>query len=205
MSEIKRGTREKIVDASLDLFNYSDALTVTTNHIAARLAISPGNLYYHFRNKEEIIRELFVSMCNSTYQMWLPKDERKALMSPVDFIERSLEVFWTYRFFHRNMYSLRKNDAELSKLWRRHWRKSSLLLTAAYRLWVKQGLMRPVDSKTMSMITEVILITSSAHFQFFESIEKPATRKPSTSVAREIALFLAPYATPAGKALLAGN
>jgi len=34
---------------------------VTTNHIAA-VGISPGNLYYHFRNKEGIIRAIFEQM-----------------------------------------------------------------------------------------------------------------------------------------------
>ena len=51
--------RQRIIDAALMLFNDQGTGAVSTNHIADAAGISPGNLYYHFRNKEEIIRVLF--------------------------------------------------------------------------------------------------------------------------------------------------
>jgi AcrR family transcriptional regulator len=52
-------TRDKILEVALDLFNQQGTAAVSTNHIAAATGISPGNLYYHFRNKEDIIRGVF--------------------------------------------------------------------------------------------------------------------------------------------------
>ena len=53
-------TRDRILAAALELFNQKYERKVTTNHIASHLKISPGNLYYHFKNKQEIIYELFL-------------------------------------------------------------------------------------------------------------------------------------------------
>ncbi|HGY0963944.1 TPA: TetR/AcrR family transcriptional regulator, partial [Vibrio cholerae] len=52
-------TKDRIVHAALELFNQQGERNITTNHIAAHIEISPGNLYYHFRNKQEIVRDIF--------------------------------------------------------------------------------------------------------------------------------------------------
>lgn len=51
-------TRDRIIHSATELFNDQGERNITTNHIAAHLGISPGNLYYHFRNKEDIIHSI---------------------------------------------------------------------------------------------------------------------------------------------------
>ncbi len=51
-------TKLKILETARKLFNESNTQTATTNHIAKAMGISPGNLHYHYKNREEMNEEL---------------------------------------------------------------------------------------------------------------------------------------------------
>ena len=192
--------RERILQISVELFNQNGVVPVTTNHIAQHLQISPGNLYFHFRNKEEIVRELFERMCQATYDIWKASDATSAKTTfpatPIELIEKSFEVFWDFRFFHREMYHLRRKDPGLAKRWKSHMQKTRRLLHATYIHWVKNGVTRKVtDPQEMQMISDVVIITSSSFLLFFESPEKPATRRSMREGVHHIARLLLPYHT----------
>ncbi|MGA1343220.1 MAG: TetR/AcrR family transcriptional regulator, partial [Hyphomonas sp.] len=52
-------TRDRILEVSLLLFNEEGEGVLSSVDVANALEISPGNLYYHFRGKDAIIRALF--------------------------------------------------------------------------------------------------------------------------------------------------
>jgi hypothetical protein len=51
------------------------------------------------------------------------------------------------------------------------------------------------DSREMQMISDTVLITSSSFLQFFESPERPATRRSIKTGVEHLLLFLLPYHT----------
>ena len=76
-------TKDRILLTSLKLFNEQGERNVSTNHIAAYLNISPGNLYYHFRNKNEIVYQLFLQYQAEVQSfMTLPQAAALAISMP---------------------------------------------------------------------------------------------------------------------------
>ena len=57
-------TKGKIIAKAIDLFNIHGTKAISTNHIAKEMGISPGNLHYHFRSKNDIIRSISNNFSN---------------------------------------------------------------------------------------------------------------------------------------------
>ena len=94
-----RQTRERILETSHAMFNARGEPNVTTNHIADELEISPGNLYYHFRNKEDIVEQVFArfeARMDST--LGVPDDRLPNLEDVWMQLHLVFECMWDYRF-----------------------------------------------------------------------------------------------------------
>lgn len=111
--ESKINTYTRIINASLVLFNEEGERNISTNHIAAHLSISPGNLYYHFRNKDEIIIQLFKryseALLHYLHEAELPKDVEGA----INYMSGIYNVMWEYRFLFSDVNTLLARSAEL--------------------------------------------------------------------------------------------
>jgi AcrR family transcriptional regulator len=156
------------------------------------MSISPGNLYFHYDNKEEILEELFRRMAKDTYDVWRPRRTKK--YTPLEFISENFELYWKYRFFHREMYALRRKDPKLAKMWRDHIQKMMKLMVILYRHWVKDGKMAKIaEVSEMQYIAESLLAMSTTFLQFFESAEKTAGKRSIERGKRHVARLLLPY------------
>jgi len=107
-------TKERIILASLDLFNDQGERNISTNHIAAHLNMSPGNLYYHFRNKNDIIYEIFKNyeLMVDTY-LKVPSDRAIQLSDLINYLDAVFNGLWSYRFLHRDLEHLLSSDERL--------------------------------------------------------------------------------------------
>lgn len=64
-----RRTAERILATALDLFNRRGEPNVSTTLISAELNISPGNLYYHYPAKEELVNALMSRYEKALHQL----------------------------------------------------------------------------------------------------------------------------------------
>ncbi len=109
-------TRDKIIQASIELFNERGERTITTNHIAAHLGISPGNLYYHFRNKQDIIQSIFKQYEAHLESSFQPYEEHQIDVDMlVTYFDAMFYVLWKFRFFYANLTDILSQDEQLKE------------------------------------------------------------------------------------------
>ncbi|WP_198263739.1 TetR/AcrR family transcriptional regulator [sulfur-oxidizing endosymbiont of Gigantopelta aegis] len=65
MDDIKEGTRQIIVDRSIQLFAQSGYANVSVRDIAKAVGIKPASLYYHFDNKQS----LYLAAINESFSI----------------------------------------------------------------------------------------------------------------------------------------
>jgi AcrR family transcriptional regulator len=100
-------TRERILDAGLRLFNEQGVQHVTTNHIAAEAGISPGNLYYHYRHKEDIVLELYRRYeLKAAGVLNVPDRQQVSIDDLWLLVHMAFEVIQDYRFLFRDLSDL---------------------------------------------------------------------------------------------------
>lgn len=158
-------TRERIVQASLQLFNVQGERSVTTNHIAAHLQISPGNLYYHFRNKQAIIAVLFAEY-ESRVDAFLRRPERTLTVDDKTFyLEALLAAMWRYRFLHRDLEHLLESDPELAARYRAFAQRCLVNAKAIYRGFTEAGILRMNETQLEALTLNAwIILTSWVRF-----------------------------------------
>lgn len=161
-------TKDRILHISLQLFNERGERSVTTNHIAAELGISPGNLYYHFRNKQEIIKELAQQYQVETLEMLaLPTDRPLNANDKISYFQVLSNQLWAYRFIHRDVYHLVENNEDFRKIYPRFAGQVMQQGQKIYRAFVDAGLMKMTDSEIEALIINLwIVLTNWTNFLY---------------------------------------
>ena len=96
-------TAQRILLASLELFNHHGEANITSVDIANELDMSPGNLYYHFKGKEEIIAALFAMYQDRMKKiLFSPDDTALPIREFFHFLFVTFETSHLFRFLYRN-------------------------------------------------------------------------------------------------------
>ena len=108
-----RRTAERILEVTLELFNRFGEPNVSTTLISAELKISPGNLYYHYPAKDELINSLFTRYEEALGQLLHAADDVRNVEDAWLFFHMLFELIWQYRFLYRDLNDLLSKNRKL--------------------------------------------------------------------------------------------
>ena len=190
----RAGTRERIVDAAIALFNERGTRTVSTNHIAEACGISPGNLYYHFRNKEEIVLAAYERALVDYGEMW----DRAGLAIPtpdavIDLMEGTFEVEWRYRFFQREAAALVQADEVLAEKYRGVQLQRLAMLRALVDGWVAAGVLVDLDEEQREDIVTATYVLGESWVGWLQSMGHSDDEEQFRRGARLLRGIVKPY------------
>lgn len=193
-------TRDKIVLAALELFNEHGERTITTNHIAAHIDISPGNLYYHFRNKQEIVREIFTLYSNELLERFTPiQGQQESLVLLKHYLDSIFTLMWKYRFFYANLPEILGRDEQLHDDYIQVQEKLQANLIGIMHAFVALDLLDVSEQEMQSLVTSLHLIASS--WLAYQSAMSPRTQITEQVIHRGMLQMIAivkPKATAQG-------
>jgi AcrR family transcriptional regulator len=154
-------TRDKIIFASLELFNEHGERSITTNHIAAHLGISPGNLYYHFRNKEDIINSIFSLYESHLESGFKPYDDVPITIELLmGYFDAMFYTLWQFRFLYASLADILSRDDALKK---RYLHAQQQVLTRSsdvLRKLKKDGFLEIDDNKVTALADTIKMMVS---------------------------------------------
>jgi AcrR family transcriptional regulator len=101
-----RRTAERILETTLDLFNRFGEPNVSTTLISSELGISPGNLYYHYPAKDELINALLDRYEVAVSEVLQSSRGVTHIEAGWSFFMRQFDLMWRYRFLYRDLNDL---------------------------------------------------------------------------------------------------
>jgi AcrR family transcriptional regulator len=210
MAERKRPrrTRERIVETGLTMFNRLGEPNVTTADIADEMGISPGNLYYHFRNKDEIVGELFAALEGRLDALLDPRPDPQ-LGGVVDvedlwlFLHLLFEAMWDYRFLYRDLDEILSRSRKLATRFASIMRRGTATVSALCESMVESGAMRASPREIAAIAENVALVST-----FWISYQRIASHQPDAAAinldraAYQVLSLIAPFLQGPPRALL---
>lgn len=198
----RRSTKDRIVDAAIALFNEAGISAVTTNHVAEHAGISPGNLYYHYANKEEIIRDAFDRVNAEADAIWGggasdgSGDSATAgtsAPSKVDvgafhrMLVGNLGLFARYAFFARELPALLRADPVLRARYVEVAQRRTSQLEALLVPFIKAGLLRDLDdAEDLHALVETAWVLGLFCIPYAETLDPSTTPRSARAKAERL-------------------
>jgi AcrR family transcriptional regulator len=197
-------TRDRILETSLAMFNAQGEPNVTTNHIADELEISPGNLYYHFRNKNDIVDQLFARYEARMDQALLVPDNRLPNLEDVWLqLHMVFECMWEFRFLYRDLVDILSRNRKLKLHFARVLNRASASACEVLKGLAQAGILRATVDEIRATAENVLLIaTFWLNFNTVRATRTDPSQEDLTHGIYQVMLLIAPFLRDAERAHL---
>jgi AcrR family transcriptional regulator len=167
-----RRTRERILNNALNLFNEFGEPNVTTTVISDEMNISPGNLYYHFRNKDDIINSIFTQFEDEMGSMLaVPADRKINVEDGWLFLNHVFEIIWRYRFLYRDLNDLLSRNRTLEVHFKQIINHTIKLVTTLCQALVESGEMKASQREIDTVAMNVVIVAT--YWLSYEYVRDP--------------------------------
>lgn len=192
-------TRDRILETSLRLFNEEGEGHTTTLDIATEMEISPGNLYYHFKGKDQIIAELF-----EQFDLALSETLGAPLEQPLHqrggsvednwyFLYVVLEELYQYRFLYLNLDDILQRYPKLNSRFRQLVERKRQALSAIIDSLLEQSLIEaPVEQMAALVENMALHLTYWLNYDRLLHGDRPAELRVHQGVL-QLLTMIAPY------------
>ena len=143
------------------MFNTQGEPNVTTNHIADELEISPGNLYYHFRNKDDIIEQLFARYEERMDNALAAPNGRLPELEDIWLqLHLVFECIWDYRFLYRDLVEILSRNRRMRLRFARILKRADERAHLVMRGLSQAGIMRGSADELNAAATNVLVLST---------------------------------------------
>jgi AcrR family transcriptional regulator len=190
-----RQTKDRILEASLAMFNAQGEPNVTTNHIADELGISPGNLYYHYRNKDDIVEQLFARYEARMDQALLVPDGRLPTLEDVWMqLHLVFECMWTFRFLYRDLVDIVSRNRKLKQHFARILNRAAASAEKVLKGLARAEIMRATPDEIHATAENVLLVaTFWLNYNTVRGARPDASQEDLTHGIYQVMLLIAPF------------
>lgn len=174
----RHDTKEHIVDVAIALFNERGTAVVSTNHIAEAAGISPGNLYYHFRNKEEIILHAYERALLAYDEVWGRAGAAPPSPATVQLLlEETFDAQWRFRFFQRELPWLVQDSESIRNRYRDVQHRRLAYFRSLIRAWVAAGICRLLPDERLDDLVLASWVVGDQWLAYLEAMGEATDEK----------------------------
>ena len=154
------------------MFNELGEPNVTTSAIADELHISPGNLYYHFRNKDDILNALLEDFEREIDQVLGAAERRDPTVDDAWFVLHLLfETIWKHRFVYRDLNDLLSRNRRLEMHFKRLLERKTEAARALCGGLARRGEMAASEQEMDTLAINMVVVAT--YWLSFEYVSNP--------------------------------